>query len=323
MGTTLRFDSGRQVMSKILILGAAGFIGSHLARHHLEIGDEVIGIDNFCTGNIRNIQQISHANWHFTEADLLDSQLVLPKSLDKIYHMASPASPPKYMALARETMEVNTIGTQRLIKLASATGARLLFASTSETYGDPLVHPQPESYWGNVNPIGPRSVYDEAKRFGETLMAHAARAEETDSVIIRIFNTYGPNMDPYDGRVVSTFIRQSLRGEQLSIFGTGEQTRSFCYVDDLIQGITKTMDSDIRGPINLGNPNEFSLLQLASVVGEVLNTTIELTHLPLPQDDPQQRQPDISYAKAAINWEPKVQLEEGISKTATWMSEIL
>ena len=310
-------------MAKVLILGAAGFIGSHLARTHLDRGDEVIGIDNFCTGNIRNIEGISHPNWKFIEADLVDPELILPQSLDKIYHMASPASPPKYMAMARETMEVNTIGTQRLIDLASHTGARILFASTSETYGDPLVHPQPESYWGNVNPIGPRSVYDEAKRFGETLMADAAREELADTVLIRIFNTYGPHMDPDDGRVVSTFIRQTLRGEQLSVFGTGKQTRSFCYVDDLVKGITGTMDSDIRGPINLGNPNEFTLLELADVIGEVLNTPVVLQHMPLPQDDPQQRQPDISYAKAALGWEPRIQLAEGISKTVEWMKNIV
>lgn len=310
-------------MAKVLILGAAGFIGSHLVRAHLDRGDQVIGIDNFCTGSIRNIEDISHANWKFVEGDLVDSALQLPQSLDKIYHMASPASPPKYMALARETMEVNTIGTQRLIDLATHTGARILFASTSETYGDPIVHPQPESYWGNVNPIGPRSVYDEAKRFGETLMAHAAREELADTVLIRIFNTYGPHMDPDDGRVVSTFIRQTLRGEQLSVFGTGQQTRSFCYIDDLVNGITGTMDSDIRGPINLGNPNEFTLLELAAVIGEVLIAPIQLLHMPLPQDDPQQRQPDISYAKAELGWEPRIQLAEGISKTVEWMKKIV
>jgi nucleoside-diphosphate-sugar epimerase len=310
-------------MAKVLILGAAGFIGSHLVRTHLDRGDEVVGIDNFCTGNIRNIESISHANWQFVEGDLVDPELRLPQSLDKIYHMASPASPPKYMSLARETMEVNTIGTQRLIDLASHTGARILFASTSETYGDPMVHPQPESYWGNVNPIGPRSVYDEAKRFGETLMAHAAREELADTVLIRIFNTYGPHMDPDDGRVVSTFIRQTLRREQLSVFGTGKQTRSFCYVDDLVKGITGTMDSEIHGPINLGNPNEFTLLELADVIGEVLNTPIELLHMPLPQDDPQQRQPDISYAKAELGWEPRIQLAEGISRTVEWMKNIV
>lgn len=227
------------------------------------------------------------------------------------------------MALARETMEVNTIGTQRLIDHASSTGARILFASTSETYGDPLVHPQPESYWGNVNPVGPRSVYDEAKRFGETLMAHAARENIADTVLIRIFNTYGPNMDPDDGRVVSTFIRQSIVGEQLTVFGTGHQTRSFCYVDDLVKGIMKTMESTIQGPINLGNPNEFTLLELAEVIGQVMNKPIELVHLPLPQDDPQQRQPDITMAREVLDWEPSIQLTEGITKTVDWMKSIL
>lgn len=310
-------------MSKILIVGAGGFIGSHLVRAHLALGDEVIGIDNFCTGSRRNIADVEASNWSFVEGDIVDNQLALPSSVDKIYHLASPASPPKYMALARETMEVNTIGTQRLIDHASSTGARILFASTSETYGDPLVHPQPESYWGNVNPVGPRSVYDEAKRFGETLMAHAARENIADTVLIRIFNTYGPNMDPDDGRVVSTFIRQSIVGEQLTVFGTGYQTRSFCYVDDLVKGIMKTMESTIQGPINLGNPNEFTLLELAEVIGQVMNKPIELVHLPLPQDDPQQRQPDITMAKEVLDWEPSIQLTEGITKTVDWMKSIL
>jgi dTDP-glucose 4,6-dehydratase len=308
-------------MSKIFIVGAGGFIGSHLVRAHLAMGDEVTGIDNLCTGNVSNLAKINNPNWQFKVGNLLDPSISFPSGIDKIYHLASPASPPKYMALAKETMEVNTLGTQKLIDLASTTGARLLFASTSETYGDPLIHPQHESYWGNVNPTGPRSVYDEAKRFGETLIAHARRENLADTVIIRIFNTYGPYMDPYDGRVVSTFIRQSIMGEKLSVFGTGEQTRSFCYVDDLVEGIVKTMNSEINGPINLGNPNEFTLLQLAEIIGNVINKPLEIDFFPLPEDDPRQRRPDISMAKELLGWEPYIQLAEGISRTIDWMKK--
>lgn len=310
-------------MAKILITGAAGFIGSHLAAAHLSRGDEVIGIDNFATGSRRNLSTINSNNFSFIEADLLDPALVLPGSLDSIYHMASPASPPKYLALATETMDVNTIGTKRLIEHAAATGARMLFASTSEVYGDPLVHPQHESYWGNVNPIGPRSIYDEAKRFGETLMSYAHRSGAANTVLIRIFNTYGPHMDPYDGRVVSTFIRQALQGTPLTMFGTGKQTRSFCYVDDLVRGIIATMDSSIAGPVNLGNPTEFTLLELAEVVAEVLGSTMPVEFSDLPVDDPRQRRPDISYAEETLGWQPTIALAEGVARTAEWMRGIL
>lgn len=310
-------------MAKILITGAAGFIGSHLAAAHLSRGDEVIGIDNFATGSRRNLETINSNNFSFIEADLLDPGLVLPGSLDSIYHMASPASPPKYLALATETMDVNTIGTKRLIEHAATTGARMLFASTSEVYGDPLVHPQPESYWGNVNPIGPRSIYDEAKRFGETLMSYAHRSDAANTVLIRIFNTYGPHMDPYDGRVVSTFIRQTLQGTPLTMFGTGKQTRSFCYIDDLVRGIMATMDSSIAGPVNLGNPNEFTLLELAEVVADVLGSSMPIEFSDLPVDDPQQRRPDIRYAAEALGWQPTIALAEGVARTAEWMRGIL
>lgn len=308
-------------MSRILIVGAAGFIGSHLSKAHLAQGDTVIGLDNFVTGNARNIADIHSPNWSFIEADVLSTEL--PRGIDQMYHLASPASPPKYMQFAWETMDVNTVGTRRLIDHAAAEQARILFASTSEIYGDPLVHPQPESYWGNVNTVGPRSVYDEAKRFGETLMSHARSIGYADTVLIRIFNTYGPNMDPWDGRVVSTFIRQALQGEPLSIFGTGLQTRSFCYVDDLVAGIMATMASGIAGPVNLGNPNEFTLLELAEVVGEVLGLELPIEFHELPVDDPKQRQPDISYAREALAWQPTIQLREGVARTAEWMRAVL
>jgi dTDP-glucose 4,6-dehydratase len=227
------------------------------------------------------------------------------------------------MELALETMHVNTIATEMLLQYANKNGSRLLFASTSEIYGDPLVHPQSERYWGNVNPIGPRSVYDESKRFGETLVSHYQRNNLADAVIIRIFNTYGPRLDPDDGRVVSSFIRDGIKGKPFQVFGDGKQTRSFCFVSDLVGGLRAAMDSGITGPVNLGNPNEFTLLELATKVGAVLGIEPVLEFKDLPVDDPKQRQPDISYAKSALNWEPKIQLAEGLQVTADWMASRL
>ena len=223
------------------------------------------------------------------------------------------------MRLAIETMHVNTTATELLLQHATKHGSRLLFASTSEIYGDPHEHPQRESYWGNVNPIGPRSVYDEAKRFGETLLSHFHRSEDTDTVIVRIFNTYGPRMDPDDGRVVSSFILDGIKGKSFQVFGDGKQTRSFCFVSDLVAGLRAAMASGITGPVNLGNPNEFTLLELATQVGKILDIEPVLEFKELPIDDPKQRQPDISYAKSALNWEPKIQLAEGLQLTADWM----
>jgi nucleoside-diphosphate-sugar epimerase len=227
------------------------------------------------------------------------------------------------MRLALETMHVNTIATEKLLEYATKNGSRLLFASTSEIYGDPHEHPQKESYWGNVNPIGPRSIYDEAKRFGETLLSHYHRCENTDTVIVRIFNTYGPRMDPDDGRVVSSFIRDGIKGKSFQVFGDGKQTRSFCFISDLVAGLRAAMDRGITGPVNLGNPNEFTLLELATKVGNVLDIEPVLEFKDLPADDPKQRQPDISYAKSALNWEPKIQLAEGLQLTADWMASRL
>jgi dTDP-glucose 4,6-dehydratase len=306
---------------KVLITGVGGFIGSNLAAAHLNQGDEVIGIDNFSTGKRRNLEGLNRLA--VIEGDVSKSIGQVAGKMDVVYHFASPASPDKYMADAMNTMEVNTGGTLSMLKFSQRTGARLVFASTSEIYGDPLVSPQTEEYWGNVNPIGPRSVYDESKRFGETLVAHFQREKSVNAGIVRIFNTYGPNMDPYDGRVVSTFIRQALRSEPFTIFGDGTQTRSFCYIDDLVKGIIAMGRSDQPGPINLGNPRENTLLELATIVTEIVGGSGEIIFLPLPQDDPKQRNPDITRARSLLGWEPSIPLESGIERTAAWMVKAL
>jgi dTDP-glucose 4,6-dehydratase len=308
-------------MAKVLVTGAAGFVASHLVDSLLSDGHEVVGIDNFSTGNHANIAHLAdNKDFTFIERDIVTGLGDLENvKFDQIFHLASPASPPHYMRLAIETMHVNTTATELLLQHATKHGSRLLFASTSEIYGDPHEHPQRESYWGNVNPIGPRSVYDEAKRFGETLMSHFHRNEGTDTVIVRIFNTYGPRMDPDDGRVVSSFIRDGIKGKSFQVFGDGKQTRSFCFVSDLVAGLRAAMDSGITGPVNLGNPNEFTLLELATKVESVLDIEPVLEFKELPVDDPKQRQPDISYAKSALNWEPKIELAEGLKLTADWM----
>jgi dTDP-glucose 4,6-dehydratase len=312
-------------VAKILVTGAAGFLGSHLVDELIKEGNSVFGVDNFCTGNQVNISHLQeNKNFKFAKTDI---SLGIPENFlqeyDQIFHLASAASPPRYLALPKETMAVNTTATQILLDHVQQTGGRLLFASTSEIYGDPLEHPQNETYWGNVNPIGPRSVYDEAKRFGETLLSLYRRENWANVAIIRIFNTYGPRLDPEDGRVVSSFLRDALMGKPLQIFGDGTQTRSFCYVSDLISGIISMMDSDLVGPVNLGNPNEFTLLELAELVGKTTGIIPKVEYLPLPQDDPKMRRPDISLAKAKLNWEPKIQLEEGLELTSKWMKSFL
>ena len=308
-------------MAKVLVTGAAGFVGSNLVDSLLSDGHEVFAIDNFCTGSPANIAHLADdKNFTFIERDIIAGLGEFESiKFDQIFHLASPASPPHYMRLAIETMHVNTTATELLLQHATKHGSRLLFASTSEIYGDPHEHPQRESYWGNVNPIGPRSVYDEAKRFGETLLSHFHRSEGTDTVIVRIFNTYGPRMDPDDGRVVSSFIRDGIKGKPFQVFGDGKQTRSFCFVSDLVAGLRAAMDSGITGPVNLGNPNEFTLLELATKVGSVLDIAPVLEFKDLPVDDPKQRQPDISYAKSELNWNPTIELTEGLQLTADWM----
>jgi dTDP-glucose 4,6-dehydratase len=306
---------------KVLITGVGGFIGSNLAAAHLAQRHQVVGIDNFSTGNRENINDLE--GLELIGGGVSESLSKVPFNVDIAYHFASPASPEKYMALAMNTMEVNTSGTLSMLQFCKSSGARMVFASTSEIYGDPLVSPQTEEYWGNVNPIGPRSVYDEAKRFGETLVAHFQREEQINAGIVRIFNTYGPNMDPYDGRVVSTFIRQALKCEPFTIFGDGSQTRSFCYIDDLVRGIMSMGQSSHPGPINLGNPRESTLLELAKKVTEIVGGSGEIEFLDLPEDDPKKRNPEISKARGILGWEPTVLLEEGIEKTASWMRKRL
>lgn len=306
---------------KVVITGVAGFIGSNLAKAHLSEGDSVTGVDNFSTGSKGNLENIQGID--FIESGVIDSISSLPQAADLIYHFASPASPEKYMAQPLNTMEVNTNGTLRLLEYASHVGARMIFASTSEIYGDPLLSPQTENYWGNVNPIGPRSVYDEAKRFGETLVAHFQRQNLANVGIVRIFNTYGPNMDPYDGRVVSNFIRQALQGEPLTMYGSGEQTRSFCYIDDLVRGIRAMGRSNEPGPINLGNPEERTLLDLAEIVLRITMSKSNIEFCELPVDDPKQRRPDISRATSLLGWHPTVKITDGISRTSDWIYQAL
>lgn len=307
-------------MNRILIAGAAGFIGSNLAMHYLAEGDLVLGLDNFATGKHSNLEAlIQHENFKFETCDVSEEIPHDFRDVDYVFHLASPASPPKYMELPIETMLVNSLGTKNLLDLSMRSGARFLFASTSESYGDPSVSPQSEDYWGNVNPIGPRSVYDEAKRFGEAMVAAYQRTFDADAVIVRLFNTYGPLMDPYDGRVVSNFIRQALSGQPLTVYGDGLQTRSFCYVDDTISGLVAAIESKHPGPINLGNPREMSLIELANAVGEALELPLEVNFSDLPVDDPKQRQPDISLAQKELGWAPRVSLEDGLRATADWM----
>lgn len=311
-------------MRSVLIAGVAGFIGSNLSKEFLRQGFKVIGLDNLSTGRISNIEpMLSNDAFRFINCDVCSPPQDLPEDVDFVFHLASPASPPKYMDLALETMAANSLGTRALLEYSERVGARFLYASTSEVYGDPLVHPQVEDYWGNVNPIGPRSVYDESKRFGETLVAEYQRQNRVDAIIVRIFNTFGPNMDPFDGRVVSNFIHQILVGEPLTIYGDGSQTRSFCFIDDLVRGLQAAIQSKETGPINLGNPGEFTLLQLVAEIEKVLDTKVRCEFRALPTDDPKRRRPDISRAKTLLDWEPRVSLQDGIRATHAWMREEL
>jgi dTDP-glucose 4,6-dehydratase len=308
---------------RVLITGAAGFLGSHLAERFLQDGHEVVGLDNFITGSRENARRLGeHARFDLIEHDISDP-VAVPGDLDGVLHFASPASPVDYLELPIQTLKVGSLGTHNSLGIAKAKGARFLLASTSEVYGDPAVHPQPETYWGHVNPVGPRGVYDEAKRFAEALTMAYHRYHGLDTRIVRIFNTYGPRMRPADGRVVSNFIVQALKGEALSVYGDGTQTRSFCYVDDEVDGIHRLFQSDRADPINIGNPYEFSILDLAQVVLEETGSSSELRWLPLPTDDPKVRQPDITLARDLLGWEPRVSLREGVRRTVPYFKKLV
>jgi nucleoside-diphosphate-sugar epimerase len=310
-------------MARVVITGGSGFLGSHLCRTLLARGDEVVAVDNLSTGRRVNIADLVDApGFTFIEADVT-RPFTVAGPVDRVMHFASPASPPRYLALPLETLAVGSEGTRNSLELALANDARFLLASTSEVYGDPELHPQPETYWGNVNPIGPRSVYDEAKRFAEALTMAYHRTHGVDVRLLRIFNTYGPGMDPDDGRVVSNFLVQALQGKPITIYGDGSQTRSFCYVDDEIRGVIALLDSGYGGPVNIGNPNEFTMIELASMVLEVTGSDSELVYEPLPGDDPLQRQPDLTVATRELGWAPEVQLREGLVRTADYFRATL
>ncbi len=302
-------------MKKVLITGAAGFLGSHLCDRFIKEGYAVIGMDNLITGDLKNIEHLFKLKeFEFFHHDV--SKFVhVPGELNYIFHFASPASPIDYLKIPIQTLKVSSLGTHNLLGLAKAKGARILVASTSEVYGDPLVHPQTEDYWGNVNPIGPRGVYDEAKRFQEAITMAYHTYHNLETRIVRIFNTYGPRMRLNDGRVLPAFIGQALRGEDLTVFGDGSQTRSFCYVDDLVEGIFRLMMSDYYLPVNMGNPDEITIMDFANEIIKLTGTDQKVIFKALPQDDPKQRQPDISRARDILGWEPKVQRAEGLKLT--------
>lgn len=301
-----------------VVTGAAGFLGSHLTDRLVAEGHRVIGIDNLLTGNVANIEHLAgNENFKFIKQDVTE-YIYLPGPVDFVFHFASPASPIDYLELPIPTLKVGALGTHKALGLARAKGASFLLASTSEVYGDPLVHPQQEDYWGNVNPIGPRGVYDEAKRFAEAMTMAYHRSHGVRTHIVRIFNTYGPRMRLRDGRVVPAFVGQALRGEDLTVFGDGSQTRSFCFVEDLIEGIYRLSQSDFREPVNIGNPAELTVRAFAEKIIEMTGTGSRIVHRPLPVDDPKQRRPDIGRAKAILGWEPRVGLEDGMRRTIEW-----
>ena len=307
---------------RVLVTGAAGFLGSHLCDRLLAQGYRVVGMDNFLTGNSANLAHLrSHPDFQLVLHDVTNF-IELEGPLDAVLHFASPASPVDYLEHPIPTLKVGSLGTHKALGLAKAKGARFLLASTSQVYGDPLVHPQPESYWGNVNPVGPRGVYDEAKRFAEALTMAYHRYHGLDTRIVRIFNTYGPRMRPNDGRVVSNFIVQALHGEPLTVYGDGSQTRSFCYVDDLVTGIVLLFERGDADPTNLGNPHEFTVRELAALVLKLTGSRSEIVDRPLPVDDPRVRQPDIGRVRETLGWEPKVGLEEGLRRTIDYFRRL-
>jgi dTDP-glucose 4,6-dehydratase len=310
-------------VSRIVVAGGAGFLGSHLCRMLVDRGDEVVVVDNFVTGSADNLGDLAgRPGFEVLSRDVVDG-VDVEGPLDAVMNLASPASPKDFATLPVQILEAGSVGTHNLIRLAMDKGARFFMASTSEVYGDPQVHPQPESYWGHVNPVGPRGVYDEAKRFSEALTMAYHRRHGLDVRIVRIFNTYGPNMRPDDGRVVSSFLTQALLGKPLTVYGDGTQTRSFCYVEDEVRGFLCLLDSDYAGPVNIGNPDEFTVLQLAAKVLEVTGSKSEVMFEPLPEDDPAQRRPDIALARSRLGWEPTVSLGQGLERTAPWFAQRL
>jgi dTDP-glucose 4,6-dehydratase len=301
-----------------VITGGAGFLGSHLCDRMLAEGHRVICVDNLDTGTLENIEHIRAPEFSFLQHDLI-GHLEIPEPVDYVFHLASPASPIDYLRLPLHTLKVGSYGTHNALGLAKRHRAKFLLASTSEVYGDPKEHPQSESYWGHVNPIGPRGVYDEAKRYAEALTMAYHRQQGVDTHIVRIFNTYGPRMRPHDGRAIPTFIRQALEDKPITVFGEGQQTRSFCYVSDLIEGFIRLINSDTHSPVNIGNPGEFTILELAEVILRMTGSSSEIVYEALPQDDPTVRRPDITLARELLGWEPTVELEEGLRRTLTGM----
>jgi dTDP-glucose 4,6-dehydratase len=305
---------------RIVVTGAAGFIGSHLCEALLDRGHSVVGIDNLLTGNLANIAHLRDRDLTFIRHDVT-RHITVDGPVDFVLHWASPASPIDYLELPIQTMKVGSLGTHNALGLALAKNAGLMLASTSEVYGDPLEHPQKETYWGNVNPIGPRGVYDEAKRFAEALVLAYHRYHGVNTRIVRIFNTYGPRMRLRDGRAVPAFMSQALRNEDVTVFGDGTQTRSFCYVSDLVDGILRLMESDTHDPVNIGNPHEVTVEEIARTIIRLVGSTSKIVYRPLPVDDPKQRRPDITRARTLLNWEPKVELEEGLLMTVSYFRE--
>ncbi len=308
---------------RVVVTGGAGFLGSHICEALRARGDHVVAIDNLITGSESNLEgAFGNPHFEFLHHDV-STFIHVPGEVDAVLHFASPASPKDYLELPIQTLKVGSLGTHNTLGLAKAKGARYFLASTSEVYGDPQVHPQVESYWGHVNPIGPRGVYDEAKRFAEAMTMAYHRYHGLDVRIVRIFNVYGPRMRPNDGRVVSNFLFQALTGKPITIYGDGTQTRSFCYVDDEVRGFLALLDSEEIGPINIGNPNEFTVGVLAMLVKEITESGAEIVYEPLPVDDPTQRKPDITLARELLGWEPTIQLREGLERTAAWMKTVL
>lgn len=306
---------------RIVVTGGAGFLGSHVCDRLIAEGHTVVAVDNLATGRVANIEHLfGNEAFRFDRHDVTN-YLWIPGAVDVVIHMASPASPIDYLNLPIQTLKVGSLGTHNALGLAREKGARFVLASTSEVYGDPERHPQVETYWGHVNPVGPRGVYDEAKRFAEAMTMAYHRAHGMDVRIARIFNTYGPRLRPSDGRVVSSLLAQAMAGEPLTIFGSGEQTRSFCYVDDLVEGLWALIGSDYVGPVNLGNPDEYSINELARIVKEITGSSSDIVHLALPEDDPARRRPDITLARrVTAGWEPRVPLREGLRLTADWLA---